>query len=197
MKILCLYNNSCALPLFDWLQQKGHEVILCDKRLTENWCRNRQIDLTVSYTYRFILDEKTIFALNDNIVNLHNSLLPWNRGADPNLWSILDDAPRGVTLHYVSPGLDKGDIIAQRVVPLSTDDTLKTSYDTLDKIAQEQFQEMFLWYKDWPQMRKRPLGEGSYHSVADGMILHQAIDTYDMPIKIFRQRVDQIRARLL
>ena len=27
MKILGLYNNECALPLFDYLVSKGHEVV--------------------------------------------------------------------------------------------------------------------------------------------------------------------------
>ena len=65
MKILCLYHNLCALPLFDWLYQEGHEVILYNEQLTEDWCREQRIDLTVSYTYRFILEEKIIHALNE------------------------------------------------------------------------------------------------------------------------------------
>lgn len=192
MKILCLYNNSCALPLFDWLQQIGHEVILYSERLTEDWCREQRIDLTVSYTYCFVLPQKIILALGNNVVNLHNSYLPWNRGKDPNLWSIVDGTPRGVTLHYISSGLDKGDIIAQRLVPLFPGDTLKTSYYTLDRIAQEQFQEAFKWYEYWPQMRKKPLGAGSYHSEKAGTVLHRLIDTYDMPVEEFRRRVKEM-----
>lgn len=195
MKILCLYHNPCALPLFDWLRQEGHEVILYNEQLTENWCEEQRIDLAVSYTYRFVLSEKTILTLGENVVNLHNSFLPWNRGADPNLWSILDDVPRGVTLHYVSPSLDKGDIIAQRLVPLSTKDTLKTSYDALDKAAREQFQEAFQWVKDWPQMKKKPLGTGSYHSMKDGEFFHRIIDSYDMPVDKFRRLVEIQMAR--
>lgn len=192
MKILCLYNNSCALPLFDWLRHEGHEIILWDKQLSGDWCRKQKIDLTISYTYRFIIPEKILFELDNNVVNLHNSFLPWNRGVDPNLWSILNDEPRGVTLHYVSPGLDKGDIIAQRLVSLYPGDTLKTSYNELDRVAREQFQEAFQWYKDWPKMRKKPLGAGSYHSAKDGLFLHQLINTYDMPVDVFRQRVREL-----
>ena len=197
MRILCLYNNNCALPLFDWLRQNGHEVILCSERFTEDWCRGQEIDLTVSYTYRYILEEQIILALKKNIVNLHNSFLPWNRGKDPNLWSIVNNTPRGVTLHYVSPGLDKGDIIVQRLVPLSSEDTLETSYYTLDRIAQEQFREAFHWYEYWPQMRKTPLGKGSYHSEKDGAVLQQLIDTYDMPVEEFLQRVKKLDIKSL
>ncbi len=146
-------------------------------------------DLVVSYTYRYLIPEELLQIFHFNVVNLHNSFLPWNRGADPNLWSIVSDCPRGVTLHYVSSGLDKGDIIAQRLVPLSSEDTLKTSYDTLDRAAREQFQDAFQWYQNWPQMRKTAIGEGSYHSLKDGEHLHRMIVSYDMSVEEYRKLV--------
>lgn len=192
MKILCLYNNPCALPLFDWLQQEGHETILCSERLTEEWCARQKFDLTVSYTYLYILSDSILRSLNYNAVNLHNSFLPWNRGKDPNLWSILEHTPRGVTLHYMETELDKGAIITQCLVPLLPGDTLKTSYDRLDQVAQLQFQEAFQWYPYWQQMKKQPMGKGSYHSAQDGVFFHQVIDSYDMSVEEFRRCVRQV-----
>lgn len=191
MKILCLYNNECARPLFEWLRREGHEVVLHTERLTEDWCRRQNFDLAVSYTYRFLLPENILHALHDNAVNLHNSYLPWNRGSDPNLWSIVENTPRGVTLHYMEAGLDKGAVIAQRLVPLLPDDTLKSSYDRLDIAAREQFCQAFQWYSYWPQMRKRPAGEGTYHSKKDGEFLHGIIRSYNMPAEEFRMRALQ------
>ena len=89
MRILCLYNNPCALPLFEWLRKEGHETVLRQDALTKDWCRAQRFALTVSYTYRFILPEEVLVALRRNAVNLHNAYLPWNRGSDPNLWSII------------------------------------------------------------------------------------------------------------
>lgn len=195
MKILCLYHNPCALPLFDWLQKEGHETVLCSEHLTEVWCEKQKFDLGVSYTYRHIVPETILKILNFNVVNLHNSYLPWDRGANPNLWSLVEDAPRGVTLHYMEAELDKGAIIAQRLVPLMPGDTLKTSYNRLDQVAQLQFQEAFQWYPYWQQMKKHPLGKGSYHSMQDGVYLHQVIDSYDMPVDEFRRRVQQVNER--
>lgn len=187
MKILCLYNNTCALPLFDWLRSEGHETVLRRDALTEDWCEEQRFDLAVSYTYRFILPEAVLYALRNNAVNLHNAYLPWNRGSDPNLWSIVEDTPRGVTLHYIEAGLDKGGIIAQRLIPLQPGDTLKTSYDRLDIAAQEQFRQAFQWYPYWPQMKKYPTGSGSYHAVKDGNRFRQIIGSYDMPVEEFRR----------
>lgn len=193
MRILGLYNNSCALPLFDWLRGEGHEVLLCTGRLRAGWCREQKIDLAVSYTYRHILSGEILSELGGNAVNLHNSFLPWNRGADPSLWSIVDRTPRGVTLHYMVSSLDKGPVICQRLVPLLPDDTLKTSYAALDQAAQEQFRQAFEWYDFWPQMRKEPVGAGSYHSISSGSFFRKIIDTYDMPIEKFREYAENLR----
>jgi len=90
-------------------------------------------------------------------------------------------------------GLDKGAVIAQQIVPLLPEDTLKTSYDALDAVAQAQFRQVFQYYPFWPQMKKRPLGKGSYHSLKDGEGIRRLIDSYDMPVKEFQRRVEQSR----
>lgn len=189
MKILGLYNNECAMELFQWLVDEGHEVVLWNERLNAEWCLRQQFDLSVSYTYRYILTEDVLEALNNNVVNIHNSLLPWNRGADPNLWSIVEKTPRGVTLHYVDTGLDKGSIIAQEIVDDGDEETLSSSYHHLDAAAKKMFQKAFSYYHYWPSMKKLATGTGSYHSLKDGEIMKSVIDSYDMPISEFRNRL--------
>lgn len=186
MKILCLYNNPCALELFEWIKDQGHDIVLMKDELSEKWCRKNEIELTVSYTYRFILDREVLRALKGNVVNLHNSFLPWNRGADPNIWSIVDDTPRGVTLHYMDGGLDKGYIIAQKFVPIDNEKTLADSYYDLDRAAKELFKEAFEYYKFWPEMKKAALGRGNYHSLKDRERTGTAIQSYNMLVKDLR-----------
>ena len=186
MKILCLYNNSCAEELFQWLREQGHETVLCSERFEAGWCSTQHFDLTVSYTYRYILKKEQIDALDRNVVNLHNSYLPWNRGADPNIWSMLDGTPRGVSLHYVDERLDKGNIIAQKFVIDSDDETFESSYNNLDRAAKELFKEAFRFYPYWQEMQKITVGTGNYHSVKDGAEIKKKIISYDMKISDFR-----------
>ena len=193
MKILCLYNNVCAVELFEWLQSQGHETVCFSEKLDEKWCREQKFDLTVSYTYRYILGRDILEALHNNAVNIHNAYLPWNRGADPNIWSIIDDTPRGVTLHYMDTSLDKGYIIAQKMVKKKEGETLRSSYDELDKAAKEMFREVFPCYKYWQEMKKVPLGVGSYHSLKDGQQIKSVIDSYDLTTDEFKERIKCIR----
>lgn len=87
--------------------------------------------LILSYGYRHIVSREVLVRVNYNAVNLHVSLLPWNRGADPNLWSWFSNTPKGVSLHWMTEGLDQGDIIAQTEVALDPQSTLAESYSVL------------------------------------------------------------------
>lgn len=185
MKILCMYNNSCAIELFDWIEAQGHEVIRISEPIMPTWCDEQKFDLAVSYTYKYILRKQHIEALNDNVVNIHNAYLPWNRGADPNLWSILEQTPRGVTLHYMSEKLDGGDIIAQSIVKLGTNETLDSSYYALDSAAKQLFKNAFSYYDYWQQMRRKQVGAGTYHSVKDGLFMRSLISDYQMHVSDF------------
>lgn len=196
MRILGLYNNDCALELFEWLEDQGHDVVLRNTRIETQWCKDNAFDLAVSYTYRHILPQELIDALNNNVVNLHNSLLPWNRGADPNLWSIARETPRGVTLHYIDSELDKGYIIAQEFVDdcfEESNETLTGSYYNLDKAAKAMFRKAFKYYEYWPSLKKKCCGKGSYHSINDGKRLKEQISTYDIHISEYRRIIREKR----
>lgn len=193
MNILCLYNNECAIELFQWIKDEGHAVTLRTEIVDSKWCKEQGFDLAVSYTYRYIIPSTVIEALDGNIVNLHNSILPFNRGADPNLWSIVERTPRGVSLHYIDSELDKGYIIAQRIVNDTDEETLASSYYNLDKAAKCLFKDMFGVYEYWPELKKKAIGKGSYHSVLDGVWIKELIDTYDISIKELRQRLKKKR----
>ena len=187
MKILCLYNNPCAVEMFEALREQGHEIVLMEEKLTAKWCREQQFDLAVSYSYRYILTAELLEALGNRAVNIHNSVLPWNRGADPNIWSIVDRTPRGVTLHYMDAALDKGYIIAQKLLEDTDEETFTSSYNNLDRAAKELLLEMMPLYPYWESMKKQTLGKGSYHSVADGRAIKELIPSYDMKISEFRK----------
>jgi methionyl-tRNA formyltransferase len=60
-------------------------------------------------------------------INLHASLLPKYRGAGPIQWAIANgETVTGVTTMRIDAGLDTGDILLQRELPISNDDTAET-----------------------------------------------------------------------
>src|ERR1022692_1398739 len=60
-------------------------------------------------------------------LNLHASLLPRYRGAAPIQWAIANgESVTGVTTMRIDAGLDTGDILMQRTIPISAEDTAET-----------------------------------------------------------------------
>lgn len=187
MKILCLYNNKCALKLFAWIEQQNNECVLCNEKIDVEWIKKQKFDLAISYTYGFIVKEDVIDELKGNIVNLHTSYLPWNRGSDPNMWSLIEHTPRGVTLHYINKYLDQGDIIAQEILQENkhSKQTLKSTYKELDNAAVLLFKKAYVFYEFWPMMRKKVIGTGSYHSDKQGRKLREIVPSFDMEVEEF------------
>ena len=98
-------------------------------------------------------------------VNLHISMLPWNRGASPNLWSFVNGTPKGVTIHIIDEGLDTGDILLLRQVFFDESvETFESSYLKLHSAVQELFRD------NWQQLKEgavRPIKQGSFHTARE------------------------------
>lgn len=63
------------------------------------------------------------------LFNIHFSLLPKYRGIATSVWPLLhDDREGGVTLHWIDPGIDTGDVIAQRSYPIGPETTARDIY---------------------------------------------------------------------
>jgi methionyl-tRNA formyltransferase len=109
--------------------------------------RELKPDIAVSVLFGYILHPSLIQLFPKGCINLHPSLLPYNRGSHPNVWSILEGTPAGVTLHYIDAGIDTGDIIAQLDVTVTEIDTGATLHKRLELSALE------LFSQTWPAIR--------------------------------------------
>ena len=74
-------------------------------------------------------------SIND-ILNLHISYLPFNKGAHPNFWSFAENTPSGVTIHKINKKIDSGNIIYQKILDFELNKnkkklTFKDTYSVL------------------------------------------------------------------
>jgi methionyl-tRNA formyltransferase len=101
-------------------------------------------DIGVSGWFGYVFKPDLLEIFASGVVNLHAAYLPFNRGWHTNVWPILDGSPAGVTLHYIDAGIDTGDLIAQRQVPVSP-------IDTGGSLHQKLTTEMIAIFKEtWP-----------------------------------------------
>lgn len=178
MKIIYLTNNENTLVLYDWLIENGEEVILSQEKLSLSFVQNINPEMIISYNYSYVIKKEIIDYMKGNIINLHISMLPWNRGASPNFWSFIDDTPKGVTIHYIDEGLDTGDIIVQKEVFFDEkEETFQSTYNTLSDEIQRLFQANWEMIKEGRVVRIPQNGDsGTSHKVIDLDRIQKKID---------------------
>jgi methionyl-tRNA formyltransferase len=85
--------------------------------------------IVYSFYYRDLLPMELIALAPLGAYNLHGSLLPKYRGRVPINWMLVNgEREAGATLHYMVERADAGDIVAQRAIEITDDDTALTLY---------------------------------------------------------------------
>jgi methionyl-tRNA formyltransferase len=163
-----LFLGPDTSPLLRWLRQQEASVIQTDQKITSQYAAANDVTFIVSYGYRSKITKEILDAVSGRAVNLHISYLPWNRGADPNFWSFVEDTPKGVTIHYVDEGFDTGDIIVQKPVEFNIEaETLATSYQKLHDEIQTLFKNYWHLIKSGKCDRQKQPVEGTLHRSRD------------------------------
>jgi methionyl-tRNA formyltransferase len=104
-------------------------------------------DIGVSAFFGIILKPELLGVFPKGCINLHSAMLPYNRGWHTNVWPIIDGTPAGYTVHYIDDGVDTGDIIAQRRVPVASTDTGGDLHERITRGVVDLFKEV------WPDIR--------------------------------------------
>ena len=105
-----------------------------------------EFEYGVSAMFGHIIEDKLIEKAEKDFVNLHPSLLPIGRGANPISWSIINNNPQGATIHKLTSKLDAGDIYVQAQVDFSIEANAAAIYVELTELLLELFINFF---QDW------------------------------------------------
>lgn len=105
--------------------------------------QNLNIDLIVTCAYGQIIPKKVLDIPKYGCVNVHASLLPKYRGSAPIQWCLFNgDEKTGVTIMYMDEGMDSGDIIKLKEIPITNDDNVGTLHDKLSILGTDLLQEV-------------------------------------------------------
>ena len=94
--------------------------------------RDAEVNLVVLAGFMRVLKAPMLDAFPRRIINIHPSLLPKFPGIEA--WKqalAAGEKTTGCTVHYVESGIDTGEIIAQREVPISPGDTPATLHERI------------------------------------------------------------------
>jgi len=98
--------------------------------------RKMEPDIIFSFYYRNMVGKEILDLPPAGCLNLHGSLLPRYRGRCPVNWVLVHgEKETGVTLHYMTPRPDDGDIVGQKRVPIDDNDTALSLHKKLATAA--------------------------------------------------------------
>lgn len=90
-----------------------------------------EVDLFISMSFNQIFKSRLINYPEYKTINCHAGKLPFYRGRNILNWVLINDEKEfGITVHYMDTGIDTGDIILQKVFPITDNDTYQTLLDT-------------------------------------------------------------------
>lgn len=194
IEIVFLGVSSPGLRIYNWLCDQDdvfvHSILTTREQLSV--IEDVRPDYVVSCAFEHVIPERFLTIPSEGCLNLHPSYLPYNRGRYPNVWNLIDDIPVGVTIHYMEPKVDTGDIVARRTVETDFSDTGQSLSNRLGNEMVELFK------KVWPDVvagevspTPQDVDESTFHHTSELRDLCKLDPDEEVRVKEF---LDRLRA---
>ena len=148
------FVESKALNFIPYNDLKSAELI--------NTIRELNVDMAVVCSFNYKIPKELLNAVKDGFINVHPSLLPAYRGANPYSRVIMNNEKEtGVTIHHMSEEFDKGDIILQIKCPIEKNETMGSLFNKTNDICIQLLLASLQEYEERP-LPRIPQADGEY-----------------------------------
>lgn len=133
-------TGKIAKPPVKILAEENNILVIQPKNIKEEYEEIIALDpdMIVTCAYGQILPKELLDYPKYGCINVHASLLPKLRGGAPIHRAIINGYSKtGVTIMFMAPGMDDGDIITQKEIKIDDIDTASTLHDKLSKLGSE------------------------------------------------------------
>lgn len=108
--------SECGVPIMPARSVRGAELA--------NELRALEVDVLLNVHSLYVIHPEVLAAPRHGAFNLHPGPLPEYAGLNAPSWALVEGRDRhGVTLHWMEPGIDTGDVVARTDFDLTTSDT--------------------------------------------------------------------------
>ena len=122
-------------------------------------------DLFISVASPMIFGEKLLAVPRLGCINIHSAPLPWYRGMLPNFWQLYHgEKEAGITVHRMDRGIDTGDVIIQKYVPIESGDSLSDVIRKSKRLGARMMIEVIEQFRHGRVTYRTLGGKGSYFS---------------------------------
>lgn len=147
----------------DIITEKYQIPLFFPKNLTVEKITEIKPELIIVAGYRKLFSEDLLEIPKNGIIGLHSSLLPHLRGFAPLNWAIINgERKTGITVFFMNKQVDRGDIIAQKEIEITDDDTIMELKEKTSQLAVELIKENLFNVLEGKTKRVKQPEEGTY-----------------------------------
>ena len=133
-------NGKIAKPPVKILAEENNILVLQLNKVRDEYQEIIDLnpDIIITCAYGQILPKELLDYPRLGCINVHASLLPKLRGGAPIHRAIINgEIKTGITIMYMAPGMDDGDIITQKEIEITDIDTASTLHNKLSILGSE------------------------------------------------------------
>lgn len=117
-------------------KNKINHCFYTDFTQMESWVEAQRSDLMITYKVPFLLPKSVFDNPKYGSINIHPSLLPQYRGANPWFWIYYNmESKSGITIHKIDEYEDHGDVLAQACFSITLGSPLSLLQEEAEKVA--------------------------------------------------------------
>jgi methionyl-tRNA formyltransferase len=174
--VLLLPDAGCAsddTTLLRLCEERGQPAVVfraseLDAPSTIERLHALRLDFLICVHFQSLIRRPILDTACKGVLNLHPALLPFNRGWHTPSWAILDGTPAGASLHFMTDGLDDGDLVYQEEIAIGPADTAHTLYTKLKDLELRVFAEGWRRLKEgYVRPRRQAAGHTTFHRRRD------------------------------
>lgn len=158
-------------PTYDFMVQfaknEGLNILKFENSINEpdfiNKLKILNADIAVVCSYNKKFKPELLNSVKSGFVNVHPSLLPRYRGANPYSNVIINNEKEtGVTLHFMDENFDTGNIIWQKKIPIEPKETMGTLFNRLNFLSADMVSDFLKQYELNPIVKSVPQPFGDF-----------------------------------
>ncbi len=151
---------TAAPALVDWAQDRGLKVI-DESGDYKKILAAEPFDYLFSITHLKLIPSDVLSLARKASINFHDGPLPRYAGLNTPAWALLNqESEYGITWHIMTPGVDEGDILAQRVFEIGAGETSLSLNTKNFAVALESFEALLPALKEGAAPRTPQSREG-------------------------------------
>ena len=139
-------DKRSALKRFNEFEQRTGKKLFVLERGSQLKSIINQLrpEICIVVGWYWVLSSELLEMVPNGFLGIHASLLPKYRGGSPLVWAILNgETETGISLFYFDEGMDTGDLVAQKKIPIKHRETIKDVLCKAEDKSQEIIEENY------------------------------------------------------